>query len=50
MCSSDLDNPDRSNADRLRMAAILALAVSEKARRAKAKEQGNERDIQGRGR
>ena len=44
------DNPDKSNADRLRMAAILAMAVSEKARRAKAKEQGNERDIQGRGR
>lgn len=44
------DDPDKSNADRLRMAAILAMAVSEKARRAKAKEQGNERDIQGRGR
>lgn len=44
------DNPDKSNADRLRMAAILAMAVSEKARRAKAKEQDNERDRQGRGR
>ena len=44
------DNPDKGNADRLRMAAILAVATREKARRAKAKEQGIERDGQGRGR
>ncbi len=50
MISRAQDNPDKSNADRLRMAVFLAVAVSEKARRAKAKEQGNERDIQGRGR
>ena len=42
------DNPDKSNADRLRMAAILAVAIREKTRRAKA--QGVERDGPGRGR
>jgi hypothetical protein len=41
-------NVDQSNASRLRMEAILALLKREKARRAK--EQGIERDGQGRGR
>lgn len=44
------DNPEQSNANRLRLAEILAVATREKARRTKAKEQGIERDGQGRGR
>ena len=44
------DNPDQSNASRLRMAAILALLKREKARRTKAKAQGIERDAPGRSR
>ena len=50
MISRAQDNPDKSNADRLRLAAILALVSQEKVRRAKAKEQAIERDEQGRGR
>ena len=43
-------NADQSNASRLRMEAILALLKREKARRAKAKAQGIERDAPGRSR
>ena len=50
MISRAQDNPDKSNADRLRLAAILSLVSQEKVRRAKAKEQGIKRDGQGRGR
>ena len=50
MISRAQDNPDRSNAERVRMAAFLAVAIREKARRAKAKEPSVERDGQGRGR
>ena len=50
MISRAQDNPDMSNVDRLRLAAILAFATQEKTRRAKAKEQGIERDGQGPGR
>ena len=38
------DNPDQSNASRVRMAAILALLLRERDQRAKAKAQENERD------
>ena len=44
------DNPDQSNANRLRMDTILALLNREKDRRAKVKAQGIERDGPGRGR
>ena len=44
------DHPDQGNANRLRMAAILALLKREKDQRAKAKAQGVERDGPGRGR
>ena len=44
------DHPDQSNANRLRMAAILALLKREKDKRAKAKAQDVERDGPGRGR
>ena len=44
------DNPDQSNANRLRMDTILALLNREKDRRAKVKAQGIERDEPGRGR
>ena len=44
------DNPDQSNANRLRMDTILALLNREKDRRAKVKAQGIERDGLGRGR
>jgi len=50
MISRAQDNPEKNNADRLRMAAILALATKEKTRRATAKEQGIERNVKGRGR
>lgn len=42
------DNPEHTNADRLRLAAILALATQEKTRRTKAKAQAAERDRPGR--
>jgi hypothetical protein len=44
------DDPAKCNADRIRLAAIFALANREKARRAKAKAQENDRDAAGRGR
>ena len=44
------DHPDQGNANRLRMAAILALLKREKDQRAKAKAQGVERDGPRRGR
>ena len=44
------DNPDQSNASRLRMNAILALLKREKDKRAKAKAQDIERDAPGRSR
>ena len=50
MISRAKANADQSNASRLRMEAILALLKREKARRAKAKARGIERDEQGRGR
>ena len=50
MISRAQDNPGHSNADRLRLAAILVLASQEKTRRAKTKAQGVERDAPGRGR
>jgi hypothetical protein len=43
-------NPDQSNANRLRMAAVLSLLNQEKTRRAKAKEQGIKPDDRGRSR
>ena len=50
MISRAQDNPDQSNASRLRMKAILALLKREKDKRTKAKGQGIERDAPGRGR
>lgn len=44
------NNPDQSNASRLRMAAFLTLLNQERERRLKAKEQGVEREGKGRGR
>lgn len=44
------DNPEQSNANRLRLAAIHAMVSQEKARRAKAKEKGIEQDGRGRSR
>ena len=44
------DDPAKCNADRIRLAAIFALASREKARRAKVKAQENERDAPGRSR
>ena len=44
------NNPDQSNASRLRMATFLALLNQERERRLKAKEQGVEREGKGRGR
>jgi hypothetical protein len=48
MISRARDNPEHSNADRLRLAAILALATQEKTRRTKAKAQAAERNGPGR--
>ena len=50
MISRAQDNPDQSNASRLRMEAILALLNREKNKRVKAKAQGVERDAPGRSR
>ena len=50
MISRAQDDPAKCNADRIRLAAILALASREKARRAKVKTQGGERDAPGRSR
>lgn len=50
MISRAQDDPAKCNADRIRLSAILALASREKARRAKAKSQGGERDAPGRSR
>ena len=50
MISRAQDRPDQSNADRLRLAAILAMVSQEKARRAKAKAQDMERETPGRSR
>ena len=44
------DDPEKCNADRIRLAAIFALASREKVRRAKVKAQENERDAPGRSR
>ena len=44
------NNPDQSNANRVRMATFLALLNQERERRLKAKEQGVEREGKGRGR
>tara|TARA_R110000772_G_scaffold69345_15_gene153279 strand:+ start:163 stop:648 length:486 start_codon:yes stop_codon:yes gene_type:complete len=48
MISRAQDNSDQSNANRLRLAAILGLVSREKERRAKEKEQKPERDVLGR--
>ena len=50
MISRAQDNPEQSNANRLRMAAILAIVSQEKARRTKAKAQNIEHNAPGRGR
>lgn len=50
MISLAKDDPAKCNADRIRLAAIFALASREKARRAKAKAQENDRDAPGRSR
>ena len=50
MISRAQDDPAKCNADRIRLAAIFALASREKARRAKAKAHGIERDVPGRSR
>jgi hypothetical protein len=50
MISRAQDDPAKCNADRIRLAAIFALASREKARRAKAKAQENDRDAPGRSR
>ena len=50
MISRAQDDPAKCNADRIRLAAIFALASREKARRAKVKAQENERDAPGRSR
>jgi hypothetical protein len=50
MISRAQDDPAKCNADRIRLAAIFALASREKARRAKAKGQDIERDAPGRSR
>ena len=48
MISRAHGNPEQSNVDRLRLAAILALVTQEKTRRAKAKAQDMERETSGR--
>jgi hypothetical protein len=48
MISRAQDDAAKCNADRIRLAAIFALASREKARRAKAKAQENDRDAPGR--
>ena len=50
MISRAQDNSEQSNANRIRLAAVFALATQEKTRRAKAKEQDTVRDGHGRGR
>lgn len=50
MISRAQDDPAKCNADRIRLAAILAMASKEKTRRAKAKAQENDRDAPGRSR
>jgi hypothetical protein len=50
MISRAQDDPAKCNADRIRLAAIFVLASREKARRAKAKAQGMERNPPGRSR
>lgn len=50
MISRATDDPAKSNADRIRLSAIFALASREKARRAKVKAQASERDAPGRSR
>ena len=50
MISRAQDDPAKCNADRIRLAAIFAMASKEKARRAKVKAQENERDAPGRSR
>ncbi|MFM9853497.1 MAG: hypothetical protein ACKVOJ_11940 [Sphingomonadaceae bacterium] len=50
MISRAQDDPAKCNVDRIRLAAIFALASREKARRDKAKAQQNDRDAPGRSR
>ena len=50
MISRAQDDPAKCNADRIRLAAIFALASREKTRRAKAKAQDSGRDAPGRSR
>lgn len=50
MISRAQDDPAKCNADRIRLAAIFALASREKDRRAKAKSQDGQRDAPGRSR
>lgn len=50
MISRATDDPAKSNADRIRLSAIFALASREKARRAKLKTQENDHDAPGRSR
>ena len=50
MISRAQDNPDQTNANRLRMDAFLTLLKQEKGRREKAQQKGAERDSPGRSR
>lgn len=50
MISRATDDPAKSNADRIRLSAIFALASREKARRAKVKAQENDHNAPGRSR